>query len=145
MCTWNPVSDEALKSRRKRGERKHHYTWDLDDGRPGFVRHTKKDRLKIYVDVDGDGLFTANDKLVGRARINKPYRSLGRGEILEAETFGAITAFNALDASSADTHAVRDAALFCFNMLAFVDGDLFGSAQVRPLWGCCSRTNAELV
>ena len=105
MCTWNPVSDEALKSRRKRGERKHHYTWDLDDGRPGFVRHTKKDRLKIYVDVDGDGLFKANDKLVGRARINKPYRSLGRGEILEAETFGAITAFNALDASSADTHA----------------------------------------
>lgn len=46
-------------------------------------------------------------------------------------------------ASSADTHAVRDAALFCFNMLAFVDGDLFGSAQVRPLWGCCSRTNAD--
>ena len=91
MCTWNPVSEEALKSRRKRGERKHHFTWDLDDGRPGFVRHTKKDRLKIYVDVDGDGLFTASDKLVGRARIKKPYRSLGRGEILEAETFGAIT------------------------------------------------------
>ena len=94
-----------MKSRRKRGERKHHYTWDLDDGRPGFVRHTKKDRLKIYVDVDGDGLFTANDKLVGRARIKKPYRSFGRGEILESETFVAITAFNALDALSADTHA----------------------------------------
>ena len=105
MCTWNSISAEALRSRRESGRRKHHYTWDLDDGRPGFVRHTKKDRLKIYVDADGDGLFTANDKLVGRARIKKPYRSMGRGEILEFEAYGTITAFNALDTSSAGSHA----------------------------------------
>ena len=105
MCTWNPISAESYESRRTRGQRKHHYTWDLDDGRPGFVRHTKKDRLKIYVDSDGDGLFTAKDELVGRARIKKPYRSLGRGEILEGDSFGSITAFNALDPTSAGPHA----------------------------------------
>ena len=68
-----------------------------------FTDHV--DNAIAYVDADGDGLFTANDKLVGRARIKKPYRSMGQGELLEFEAYGTITAFNALDTSSSGSHA----------------------------------------
>ena len=59
MCSWyaNSSNDER-RGRGKSKQRTHHYFWDLDDGRPGFVRQTKRDRLKLFVDSDGDGLFT---------------------------------------------------------------------------------------
>ena len=66
MCTWSPRNPaESRSSLRK--QKKHHYVWDLDDGVPRFARHTKRDRLKLFVDSDGDGLFTKADALVGRA------------------------------------------------------------------------------
>ena len=81
MCTWSPRNPaESRSSLRK--QKKHHYVWDLDDGVPRFARHTKRDRLKLFVDSDGDGLFTKADALVGRARIKRPFRGQGRGQLL---------------------------------------------------------------
>lgn len=37
---------------------------------------------------------------MGSARIKKSYRGLGLGELIEVDTYGSITAFNVLDASS---------------------------------------------
>lgn len=104
MCTWNPVSPELRKKNRKSNQLNYHYTWDLDDGRPGFVRHTKRDRLRLFVDSDGDGLFTSEDELVGRARIRKKYQNLGQGELLNPDSYGIITAFNSLSTNISDTH-----------------------------------------
>jgi len=105
MCSWYPVTSEKAKSRRKGRQRRYDYLWDLDDGRPGFVRQTKRDRLRIFVDSDSDGLFTESDELVGRARIKKAYRGIARGNIIEDGSFGSVTAFNALEPSSAGAHA----------------------------------------
>lgn len=105
MCSWYPVSSDYEQSSRKKRQKSYQYIWDLDDGRPGFVRQTKRDRLRIFVDSDSDGLFTSQDELVGRTRIKKAYRGLGRGKILEEGAFGAITAFNALDSTSSEVHA----------------------------------------
>ena len=105
MCSWYPISSTVERGRRKGRQRRYEYVWDLDDGRPGFVRQTKRDRLRIFVDSDSDGLFTEKDELVGRARIRKNYRGIDRGRILDEGAFGSITAFNALDPSSAESHA----------------------------------------
>ena len=85
MCSWYPVTSEKAKSRRKGRQRRYDYLWDLDDGRPGFVRQTKRDRLRIFVDSDSDGLFTDSDELVGRARIKKAYRGIARGKFLKMD------------------------------------------------------------
>ena len=106
MCSWYATSsNDERRGRGKSKQRTHHYFWDLDDGRPGFVRQTKRDRLKLFVDSDGDGLFTKKDELVGSTRIKKSYRGLGLGELIEVDTYGSITAFNVLDPSSTAGHA----------------------------------------
>lgn len=104
MCTWRSADRRSAK-RQNNDERKYHYIWDLDDGRPGFVRHTKRDRLKLYFDVDADGLFTNNDVLISRTKIKRSFRGLGRGQLLQNDDLGTITAFNTVDPDSPATHA----------------------------------------
>ena len=96
----NPAQTRSSLRKQKR----YHYVWDLDDGAPRFARHTKRDRLKLFVDSDGDGLFTKADALVGRARIKRPFRGQGRGGLLEDDTCGTIRTFNALDPSIDGLH-----------------------------------------
>ena len=103
MCTWKSAGSKADKKQNKK-ERNYHYTWDLDDGRPGFVRHTKRDRLKLYFDSDADGLFTKNDELISRAKIKRAFRGLGRGRLLQNDDLGTITAFNTVDPNAPATH-----------------------------------------
>ena len=103
MCTWSP-REKARAKPRSQGQKKYHYVWELDDGVTRFARHTKRDRLKLFVDSDGDGLFTKADALVGRARIKRPFRGQGRGGLLEDDRFGTILTFNALDPSIDGLH-----------------------------------------
>ena len=101
MCTWTSA---GASNKQSKAERRYHYVWDLDDGRPGFVRHTKRDRLKFYIDSDGDGLFTKNDVLISRAKIKRRFRGMGRGELLQNDDVGTITAFNTVDPNGSATH-----------------------------------------
>ena len=96
--------EKARSKPRSPGQKKYHYVWELDDGVTRFARHTKRDRLKLFVDSDGDGLFIKADALVGRARIKRPFRGQGRGGLLEDDTFGTILTFNALDPSIDGLH-----------------------------------------
>jgi hypothetical protein len=96
----NPAQTRSSLRKQKR----YHYVWDLDDGAPRFARHTKRDRLKLFVDSDGDGLFTKADALVGRARIKRPFRGQGRGQLLEEVSFGTILTFNGLKPSIEGLH-----------------------------------------
>ena len=96
--------EKARSKPRSPGQKKYHYVWELDDGVTRFARHTKRDRLKLFVDSDGDGLFTKADALVGRARIKRPFRGQGRGGLLEDDTFGTILTFNAFDPSIDGLH-----------------------------------------
>lgn len=104
MCTWTASTEGTFAGRRREGKRRFHYIWELDDGRPGFVRQTKRDRLRLYWDSDADGEFTNEDVLIGRARIKKHFRGREPGALLQDGDFGLITAFNALNASTADLH-----------------------------------------
>ena len=103
MCTWSPRNPAQSRPSSFK-QKKYHYVWDLDDGVPRFARHTKRDRLKLFVDSDGDGLFTKADALVGRARIKRPFRGQGRGQLLEEGTFGTILTFNGLEPSIEGLH-----------------------------------------
>ena len=103
MCTWSPRNPAQSRPSSFK-QKKYHYVWDLDDGVPRFARHTKRDRLKLFVDSDGDGLFTKADALVGRARIKRPFRGQGRGQLLEEVSFGTILTFNALEPSIEGLH-----------------------------------------
>lgn len=59
---------EKARSRPRSSEQKKvHYDWELDDGVRRCARHAKRDRLKRFVDSDGDGLFAKADALVGIA------------------------------------------------------------------------------
>jgi len=104
MCSWSPSPKRNRLKKPAPGEKRFHYIWDLDDGRPGFVRHTKRDKLKLFFDSDGDGRLTNDDVLIGRAKVKKPFRGLGRGKLLDGTSFGSITAFNAIDQSPTPGH-----------------------------------------
>ena len=89
MCAWSPRNPAQSRSNLRK-QKKYHYVWDLYYGDPRLASHTKRDRLKLFVDSDGDGLFTKADALVGRARI---FRGQGRGQLLEGGSFGTILTF----------------------------------------------------
>ena len=57
IFTWSPRNPAQSRSSLRR-QKKYYDVWDLDGGVPRFVRHTKRVRLKLIVDSDGDGLFT---------------------------------------------------------------------------------------
>ena len=108
MCIWMKAEDESIKPlKREQTTRRHHYRWDLDDGFPGFIRETKRNRLKLYVDSDRNGIFTKNDDLIGGARIHSVHRRRDRGELLNQDQAGSIQALTIdSELQSSDQHVV---------------------------------------
>ena len=114
MCIWSKpaetfsVHPRRVKVRNDRGKavqrrlKKVDYLWDLDDGAPGFLRRTRPDRLKLYVDTDRNGLFTRGDVLLGRAKITRRHRRAATGDLLPDGQVGQIVAFNAVEPTVAD-------------------------------------------
>ena len=93
MCIWTKAENHSIKSRsRKQTTRRHHYRWDLDDGFPGFIRWTKRNRLRLYVDSDWNGIFSKDDDLIGVARIRNVHRRCDRRQLLNLELAGAMQA-----------------------------------------------------
>lgn len=115
MCIWSKpeetfsVHPKRVEVRNDRGKvvqrrlKKVDYLWDLDDGAPGFLRRTRPDRLKLYVDTDRNGLFTRGDVLLGRAKITRRHRRSGTGDLLPEGQVGQIVAFNAVEPTVADS------------------------------------------
>ena len=108
MCIWTKAENDSIKSRpREQSTRRHHYRWDLDDGFPGFIRETKRNRLRLYVDSDRNGIFTKDDDLIGGARIRNLHRRRNRGQLLNQDQAGAIQAMTIeADHRSSDQHVV---------------------------------------
>ena len=108
MCIWTKAEDDSIKPRqRKRKTRRHHYRWDLDDGFPGFIRETKRNRLRLYVDSDRNGLFTKDDELIGGARIRRVHLRRDRGQLLNQDQTGSIQALTIeADHRSLDQHVI---------------------------------------
>ena len=108
MCIWTKAENDSIKSRpREQSTRRHHYRWDLDDGFPGFIRETKRNRLRLYVDSDRNGIFSKNDDLIGGARIRNLHRRRDRGQLLNQDQAGAIQAMTIdADHRSSDQHVV---------------------------------------
>ena len=96
MCNWSPLEPGSIQVQLEKTKEVSRRLKPCD-GVPRFARDTKRDRLKLFVDSDGDGLFTKAAALVGRARIKRPFRGQGRGELLEEGTFGTILTFNGLE------------------------------------------------
>ena len=119
MCIWSKADDAfAVNQRRirvsddlgrtvKRRLRRPDYVWDLDDGAPGFLKRTKRDRLKLYVDSDRNGLFTRGDVLLGRAKLTRRHRRSGAADLLPDGQVGQIIAFNAPESTSPDSTTER--------------------------------------
>ena len=108
MCIWTKAEDDSIKPRqRKQTTRRHHYRWDLDDGFPGFIRETKRNRLRLYVDSDQNGLFTEDDDLIGVARTRHVHRRRDRGQLLNQDQTGSIQALTIeADHRSLDQHVI---------------------------------------
>ena len=108
MCIWTKAEEDSIKARqRKRKTRRHHYRWDLDDGFPGFIRETKRNRLRLFVDSDRNGVFTKDDELIGGARIRHAHRRLDRGQLLNQDQTGSIQALTIeADHRSLDQHVM---------------------------------------
>lgn len=108
MCIWTKAENDSIQSRpRKQSTRKHHYRWDLDDGFPGFIRETKRNKLRLYIDSDRNGIFTKDDDLIGGARIRNLHRRRDRGQLLNQDQAGAIKALTIhADHRSSDQHVV---------------------------------------
>ena len=78
MCIWSQADatfsthPRRVQVRNQRGKtverrvKQVDYIWDLDDGAPGFLKRTRRDRLKLYADTDRNGLFTRGDVLLGK-------------------------------------------------------------------------------
>ncbi len=120
MCIWSkadatfrihPRRVEVLNQRGKAVERrvkKLDYIWDLDDGAPGFLKHTRRDRLKLYVDSDRNGLFTRGDVLLGKTKIKRRHRRTAGAELLPDDQVGQIIAFNAVELNTAEALPPRE-------------------------------------
>ena len=108
MCIWTKAEDDSITARqRRRKTRRHHYRWDLDDGFPGFIRETKRNRLRLYVDSDRNGIFTKDDELIGGARIRNLHRRRDRGQLLNQGQAGSIQALTIeADHRSSDQHVM---------------------------------------
>ena len=108
MCIWTKAEDDSIKARqRKRKTRRHHYRWDLDDGFPGFIRETKRNRLRLFVDSDRNGVFTKDDELIGGGRIRRVHRRRDRGQLLNQDQMGSIQALTIEpDHRSSDQHVM---------------------------------------
>ena len=108
MCIWTKAEDDSITARqRRRKTRRHHYRWDLDDGFPGFIRETKRNRLRLYVDSDRNGIFTKDDDLIGGARIRRVHRRRDRGQLLNQDQAGSIQALTIeADRRSSDQHVM---------------------------------------
>lgn len=122
MCIWKKADHSLNRSdghqtilvtapfssrTRKRRIRRHDYIWDLDDGYPGFIRHSRNNRLSLFVDSDRNGFFTRDDELIGRARIRSTHRRRRRGLLLQEDQLGSIRALNASSDSDSSSHHVE--------------------------------------
>tara|TARA_B100002052_G_C15649116_1_gene491977 strand:- start:62 stop:541 length:480 start_codon:yes stop_codon:yes gene_type:complete len=108
MCFWEKASSsnriKSISKNSKQGSShlsdsvhqsiKYHYIWDLDDGNPGFIKQTKRDYLKLYLDSNQDGYLTRSDDLIGKTKIKKSHRSKRLGRLIRRDQHGAISAFN---------------------------------------------------
>ena len=93
MCIWTKAEDDSIGGRlRRQSVRRHHYRWDLDDGFPGFIRETRRKRLRLYLDSDRNGSFSEDDDLIGSARIRAVHRQRDRGQLLNPNQAGSIQA-----------------------------------------------------
>ena len=133
MCIWTQAGDDASKGRqRKKTVRRHHYRWDLDDGFPGFIRETRRNSLKLYVDSDRNGVFSKADDLIGGARIRNVHRRRDRGQLLNQDQAGSIQALTIeTDHQSSNHHVVLESGVDL--QLLHPDGSvvaLFAGVQV---------------
>ena len=136
MCIWTKAEDDSITARqRRRKTRKHHYRWDLDDGFPGFIRETKRNRLRLYVDSDRNGIFTKDDDLIGGARIRRVHRRRDRGQLLNQDQAGSKQALTIeADRRSSDQHVVLASGVDL--KLFHPDGSvvaLFAGVEVLPV------------
>ena len=124
MCTWRTADDDSTDSDRPQPRvvldstkapqcrptvRRHHYRWDLDDGFPGFIRETKRNKLRLFVDSDRNGFFTGIDQLIGGARISAGHRRRDRGQLLNQDQTGSIQALTIeADRQTPNDHVVLE-------------------------------------
>ena len=120
MCIWSQADatfsthPRRVQVRNQRGKtverrvKQVDYIWDLDDGAPGFLKQTRRDRLKLYVDTDRNGMFTRGDVLLGKTKITRRHRLDVAANLLPDDQVGQIIAFNAVESNAADPSPLRD-------------------------------------
>ena len=116
MCIWSQADatftthPRRVQVRNQRGKaierrvKQVDYIWDLDDGAPGFLKRTRRDRLKLYADTDRNGLFTRGDVLLGKTKITRRHRLDVAANLLPDDQVGQIIAFNAVESNGSKDH-----------------------------------------
>ena len=89
---------KSLSQSTRRKQRKHHYTFDVDDNGldiNGFVLQTdkhegKRQKFRVYLDSNENGRFDKNDQLIGRTGIRSKHSSKGVGNLLGDDEIGLL-------------------------------------------------------
>ena len=88
----------SLRSKEPKPQRKHHYTFDVDDNGldiNGFILHTdkhngKRHKFRVYLDSNENGRFDKNDELIGRSGLKQKHAAKGVGNLLDEGEIGQL-------------------------------------------------------
>ena len=98
------VTDNGLKgcpssrSPELKLQRNYHYTFDVDDNGldiNGFILQTdkhkgKKQKFRVYLDSNENGLFDKRDPLIGMSALKKKHAAKGVGNLLDEDEIGQL-------------------------------------------------------
>ena len=93
-----PPQRASLRSKEPKPQRKHHYTFDVDDNGldiNGFILHTdkhkgKRHKFRVYLDSNENGRFDKNDPLIGRTGLKHKHAAKGVGNLLDDDDIGRL-------------------------------------------------------
>ena len=116
-----------------RNQRKHQYTFEVDDNGldiNGFVLHTdkhegKRQKFRVYLDSNENGLFDKNDQLIGRTGLRNKHAAKGVGNLLDEDEVGLLEVKFEIPNSNASMRSASDGLSQTINLssLGFKDSD----------------------
>lgn len=144
------VSNRKARSPEPRKQRKHHYTFDVDDNGldiNGFILHTdkhegKRHKFRVHLDSNENGRFDKNDELIGRTGLKQKHVAKGVGNLLDEDELGQLEVKFKRAKSEPSMKSTEDAEtpIWVKEMSFKTDSeDIAEISPAGPSWQECSR------
>ena len=133
--TWKHYFLPRIYPKPKSRQADYQFELDLLGEKGGFIKHNRKnDRIRVYLDSNGDDIFNKGDMLIKGAKVRKKFRSTG--ELIDIMEIGKV---NSKLIEKCHTLGGIDPcfASLLVEQLTFrnSDGDLVAKLEVPPLFG----------